>query len=76
MNKEGDLILERVGFRLQLSLATIEEYVQVHESVWPEMTDALSQAGWRNYSLFLDRADGALLLRPWRFRLNLNSKSI
>ena len=52
--------MERVGFRLQLSLATLEEYVHVHERVWPEMTAALSQAGWRNYSLFLDRADGAL----------------
>jgi L-rhamnose mutarotase len=60
MSREGAPSLERVGFRLQLNLATLEEYVQVHESVWPEMTAALSQAGWRNYSLFLDRTDGSL----------------
>jgi L-rhamnose mutarotase len=28
--------------------------------VWPEMLDALRDAGWRNYSLFL-RPDGLLI---------------
>lgn len=60
MNKEGEPIPERVGFRLQLKLTSIEEYVLLHENVWPEMLAALSKAGWRNYSLFLDRSDGAL----------------
>lgn len=60
MNREGELILERVGFRLQLNLATMEDYVRVHENVWPEMLSALTQSGWRNYSLFLDRSDGTL----------------
>ncbi|MGH9666697.1 MAG: L-rhamnose mutarotase, partial [Bryobacteraceae bacterium] len=31
-----------------------------HHAVWPEMLDALRQAGWHNYSLFL-RDDGMLI---------------
>jgi L-rhamnose mutarotase len=32
----------------------LEEYVARHAEVWPEMLDALSAAGLRNYSLVLD----------------------
>lgn len=35
------------------------EYKRLHESVWPEMLEALSRTGWRNYSLFM-RDDGLL----------------
>jgi L-rhamnose mutarotase len=38
----------------------LEEYKVRHRSVWPEMQEALSQAGWHNYSLFL-REDGLLI---------------
>lgn len=38
----------------------MDEYVVRHASVWPEMLEALSQTGWTNYSLFLDRTDGTL----------------
>jgi L-rhamnose mutarotase len=36
------------------------EYAQRHRAVWPEMRQALTETGWRNYSLFL-RADGLLV---------------
>ena len=29
------------------------EYRARHAAVWPEMLEALSAAGWRNYSLFI-----------------------
>ena len=29
------------------------EYRERHAAVWPEMREALSATGWRNYSLFL-----------------------
>jgi L-rhamnose mutarotase len=29
------------------------EYRERHEHVWPEMREALTATGWRNYSLFL-----------------------
>jgi L-rhamnose mutarotase len=38
----------------------LDEYKARHESVWPEMQEALRRAGWHNYSLFL-RDDGLLI---------------
>jgi len=38
----------------------LREYRQRHEQVWPEMLQALTDTGWRNYSLFL-REDGLLI---------------
>jgi len=52
--------LQRIGFRLQVKKEMMDEYVLRHASVWPEMLEALSQSGWKNYSLFLDRSDGTL----------------
>jgi L-rhamnose mutarotase len=51
--------MKRVGFILKVKQGLIEEYKQHHEAVWPEMLEALRQAGWRNYSLFM-RDDGLL----------------
>lgn len=50
----------RVGFRLQLKVDRLDEYVEHHQHVWPEMLSALSETGWHNYSLFLDRNDATL----------------
>ena len=36
------------------------EYRERHEAVWPEMLEALSATGWRNYSLFL--SPGGMLI--------------
>ena len=33
---------------------------EAHRAVWPELLEALRDAGWRNYSLFL-RDDGLLI---------------
>lgn len=52
--------MRRVGFKLQLRLETLDEYVEHHQHVWPEMLDALTETGWHNYSLFLDKSDGTL----------------
>ena len=38
----------------------LDEYKARHRDVWPEMRDALREAGWGNYSLFL-RDDGLLV---------------
>jgi L-rhamnose mutarotase len=51
--------MTRVGFVLQVRPDRLEDYRAAHAAVWPEMLDALSRHGWRNYSLFL-RDDGAL----------------
>jgi len=52
--------MPRYCFHLQVRPERIEEYVERHQAVWPEMQDALRATGWRNYSLFL-RDDGLLI---------------
>jgi L-rhamnose mutarotase len=52
--------MQRVCFCLQVKPDRIEEYKARHRAVWPEMREALSLAGWHNYSLFL-RDDGLLV---------------
>jgi L-rhamnose mutarotase len=45
---------ERVAFVLRVRPDKIDEYVAAHAAVWPEMLDALRNAGIRNYSIFRD----------------------
>jgi len=52
--------MEKVGFRVQLNIATLDEYKEHHKNVWPEMLQALSETGWTNCSLFLEESDGTL----------------
>jgi L-rhamnose mutarotase len=51
---------QRICFCLQVKKDRVDEYKERHRSVWPEMRQALHEAGWRNYSLFL-RDDGLLI---------------
>ncbi len=43
----------RVCFQLQVRPDRLAEYRERHAAVWPEMREALSETGWRDYSLFL-----------------------
>ena len=52
--------MERVCFLLRVRADRLDEYRARHREVWPEMLDALTAAGWGNYSLFL-REDGLLV---------------
>src|SRR5437899_3321479 len=52
--------MERVCFLLKVRREKLEEYKQRHAEVWAEMREALTETGWRNYSLFL-REDGLLV---------------
>jgi len=52
--------MERVCFQLLVKPERIDEYKCRHAAVWPEMLEALRDAGWSNYSIFL-RADGVLI---------------
>jgi L-rhamnose mutarotase len=51
--------MKRIGFVLKVKRDRLEEYKRHHQAVWPDMLEALRQAGWHNYSLFL-RDDGLL----------------
>jgi len=50
----------RICFLLKVRADRLDEYKERHAHVWPEMREALSSTGWRNYSLFL-RPDGLLI---------------
>lgn len=52
--------MQRVCFLLKIKTDKMEEYKARHAAVWPDMLQALSESGWRNYSLFL-RGDGLLI---------------
>lgn len=51
--------MKRIGFLLKVKPDRIQEYKRHHETVWPEMLEALRRHGWHNYSLFM-RDDGLL----------------
>ncbi len=51
--------MQRVGFVLKVKQEKLEEYKGTHKAVWPEMQQALRDAGWTNYTLFA-REDGTL----------------
>jgi L-rhamnose mutarotase len=52
--------VQRVCFLLKVRKDRLQEYRLRHEKVWAEMQEALTAAGWHNYSLFL-REDGLLV---------------
>jgi len=52
--------MQRVCFLARVRPDRLEEYRAAHRVVWPEMTAALAEAGWANYTLFL--ADDGLLV--------------
>ena len=52
--------MQRICFVLKVRLDRINEYRERHRNVWPAMQEALSSAGWKDYTLFL-RHDGLLV---------------
>lgn len=52
--------MPRYCFQLRVNPERLDEYVDRHSPVWPEMLRALEASGWRNYSLFV-RPDGLLI---------------
>lgn len=46
--------MSRGAFVLNIKPDKVDEYVEAHAAVWPEMREAISEAGIRNYSIFLD----------------------
>ncbi|MFB9376528.1 L-rhamnose mutarotase [Kineococcus gynurae] len=52
--------MTRHCFTLQVDPRRLEEYRKAHAAVWPEMLEALRDAGWGHYTLHL-REDGLLV---------------
>jgi L-rhamnose mutarotase len=45
---------QRSAFVLRVRPDRIDEYVDAHRAVWPDMLQALRDAGVRNYSIYRD----------------------
>ena len=45
--------MARGAFVLRIKPERVDDYVAAHAAVWPEMRAAISDAGIRNYSIFL-----------------------
>jgi L-rhamnose mutarotase len=48
---------QRSAFVLHVRPDRLDEYVEAHRTVWPEMLDALRGAGIRNYTIFRSGTD-------------------
>jgi L-rhamnose mutarotase len=46
--------MEQIAFLMRLKPGREREYRRRHDEIWPELTAALTQAGIRDYSIFLD----------------------
>lgn len=53
--------MTRICFTMQLRTESVGDYLRAHQSVWPEMLDALRDTGWRDYSLFVDTSTGLVV---------------
>jgi L-rhamnose mutarotase len=52
--------METVAFRMTLKPGMREEYERRHREIWPELAEALRDAGIRDYRIFLDESTGHL----------------
>jgi L-rhamnose mutarotase len=46
--------MEEMAFLMRLKPGCEQEYRRRHDEIWPELQAALTQAGIRDYSIFLD----------------------
>lgn len=48
--------MQRIGLVIRVKPEKLEEYLKLHDPIWPELAAELKAAGIRNYSLWLDRS--------------------
>lgn len=46
--------MQRIAFKMFLNPGRAGEYKARHDAIWPELAALLTEAGIRNYSIFLD----------------------
>ncbi len=46
--------MKRLAFKMKLKPGFAEEYKKRHNAIWPELKKLLSDAGVRDYTIFLD----------------------
>jgi L-rhamnose mutarotase len=66
-------MMQRYAFRMFLNPGMAAEYKIRHDHIWSELSALLSDAGIRNYSIFLDQETNILfayLERPSHHRMD------
>ena len=51
---------KRIAFRMNLNPGQAAEYKKRHDEIWPELSQALRDAGVSDYSIWLDRETNML----------------
>ena len=51
---------KRIAFRMNLNPGQAAEYKKRHDQIWPELSQALRDAGVSDYSIWLDRETNML----------------
>jgi L-rhamnose mutarotase len=65
--------MDTIAFRMTLKPGMRDEYRRRHDALWPELADALRDAGIHDYSIFLDETSNhlfAVLKRPADHRMD------
>ena len=52
--------MEQIAFLMRLKAGHEQEYQKRHNEIWPELSTALTTVGIRDYSIFLNPANGDL----------------
>jgi L-rhamnose mutarotase len=58
--------LEKYAFTMRLKPGVTAEYERRHDALWPDLAEALRQAGIRDYSIFLAPDQLTLFAVLWR----------
>jgi L-rhamnose mutarotase len=58
--KINNIAMRRHALKMKLKPGNKEEYKKRHDEIWPELEQALKEAGIHNYSIFLDEETNTL----------------
>lgn len=57
---------EKFAFKMKLNSGQLAEYKRRHDEIWPELVEALKEAGVRDYSIHFDEKTNILFATMWR----------
>jgi L-rhamnose mutarotase len=52
--------MEKIAFKMKLTPGCKDEYIKRHNEIWPELKQLLTEAGVRDYTIFLDEETNSL----------------
>jgi len=52
--------MKRFGFKMKMKPGCREEYIKIHDAIWPELKEMIKNGGVSDYSIFLDEETNIL----------------